>query len=84
MNFNPERAYFLLIRFTGKTCLSPVHISGPTVVDLDQYKEPLISLACRASHNSSEYNQLDVRWYYGQERQIFHLPTFAIFLTPLS
>ena len=52
---------------TGDSCLSEVHITGPSVIESGS--QPFVELTCSFHFLSSEYNQLDIKWYFDTEEE---------------
>jgi len=54
---------------SGDNCLKIEPLEGPWVVEANS--RPYVDLTCGFSFNSSEINQLDVKWYFQNSAQPF-------------
>ena len=56
---------FILVDF----CLSTIQTHGPSVVESGT--QPWVEVNCSFYFNSSEYQQLDIKWYFDSEEEPF-------------
>ena len=59
----------LVVFFSGQFCISPVLISGPSVIDLTKQPQPWVDLSCSFSYIKQEYKELDIKWYFSGEEE---------------
>ena len=55
--------------FSGHFFISPVLISGPSVIDLTKQPQPWVDLSCSFSYIKQEYKELDIKWYFSGEEE---------------
>ena len=61
--------FHTLFSFAVDDCLSEIHITGQSVIESGT--QDGVELICSFQFSSSEYKQLDIKWYFATEEEPF-------------